>query len=75
MQAIYKNDTGGCTKSGLILTCNMGTIPVGTSKSFIMHELVKGSKGLVSNTASVNSSTLDPNVTNNSSTRTVTIGH
>jgi len=75
MQAIYQSDTGGCTKSGLILTCNLGTMPVGTSKSFIMRELVKGSKGLVSNTASVNSSTLDPNSLNNSSTRTVTIGH
>lgn len=75
MQAIYKSDTGGCTKSGLTLTCNLGTMPKGTSKSFIMLELVKGSKGLVSNTASVNSSTVDPNLSNNSSTRTVTIGH
>jgi uncharacterized repeat protein (TIGR01451 family) len=75
MQSIYQADTGGCTKSGLTLTCNLGPMPVGTSKSFIMRELVKGSKGLVSNTASVNSSTVDPNASNNSSTRTVTIGH
>jgi uncharacterized repeat protein (TIGR01451 family) len=74
-QSIYQADTGGCTKSGLTLTCNLGPMPVGTSKSFIMRELVKGSKGLVSNTASVNSSTVDPNASNNSSTRTVTIGH
>ncbi|HZC24936.1 MAG TPA: DUF11 domain-containing protein, partial [Candidatus Binatia bacterium] len=75
MQAIYQSDTGGCTKSGLILTCNLGTMPVGTSKSFNIRELVKGTKGLVSNTASVTASTNDPNLANNSSTRTVTIGH
>lgn len=75
MQAIYQSDTGGCTKSGLTLTCNLGSMPVGTSKSFIIRELVKGSRGLVSNTASVISSTTDPNSSNNSSTRVVTIGH
>jgi uncharacterized repeat protein (TIGR01451 family) len=74
-QALYQSDTGGCTKSGLILTCNLGTMPVGTSKSFLIRELVKGSKGTVSNTALVGSSTADPNASNNSSTRTVTVGH
>jgi uncharacterized repeat protein (TIGR01451 family) len=60
MQAAYQSDTGGCTKSGLVLTCNLGSMPVGTSKSFIMRELVKGTRGTVSNTASVSSSTADP---------------
>jgi uncharacterized repeat protein (TIGR01451 family) len=75
MQASYQSDTGGCTKSGLTLTCNLGNMPVGTSKSFIMRELVKGTRGVVSNTASVISSTTDPSTANNASTRAVTIGH
>jgi uncharacterized repeat protein (TIGR01451 family) len=75
MQALYQSDTGGCTKSGLTLTCNLGNMPVGTSKSFLIRELVKGSRGLVSNTATVTSATTDPNSANNSSTRVVTIGH
>jgi len=75
MQAIYQSDTGGCTKSGLILTCNLGNMPVGTSKSFLVRELVKRSRGQVLNTASVTSSTVDPNAANNSSSLTVTIGH
>ena len=75
MQAIYQSDTGGCTKSGLSLTCNLGNMPVGTGKSFIMRELVKGTRGAVSNTASVISSTTDANTANNTSTRVVTIGH
>jgi uncharacterized repeat protein (TIGR01451 family) len=75
MQASYQSDSGGCTKSGLTLTCNLGNMPVGTSKSFIMRELVKGTRGVVSNTASVISSTTDPSTANNASTRAVTIGH
>jgi uncharacterized repeat protein (TIGR01451 family) len=77
-QATYKLDTGGCTKNAsppTTLTCNMGTIPFGTSKSFNINELINGTKGLVSNTATAASSTIDPNLSNNTSTRTVTIGH
>jgi uncharacterized repeat protein (TIGR01451 family) len=73
-QAHYLSDTGGCTLSGLILTCNLGNMPVGTSKSFNIYEKINGSQGNILNTASVSSSTTDPNGANNSSTRTVTIG-
>jgi uncharacterized repeat protein (TIGR01451 family) len=72
-QAIYLSDTGACTKSGNTLTCNMGTLGVGQSKSFNINETVKGARGSVSNTATVTSSTTDPNTGNNTSTRTVTI--
>ena len=75
MQAIYQSDTGGCTKSGLTLTCNLGNMPVGTNKSFNIRELVKGSKGQVTNIASVASSTTELSSANNTSTRVVTIGH
>ncbi len=77
-QALYQSDTGGCVANAstpTILTCDLGSMPVGTSKSFNIYELIHGSQGNVSNTASVTSSTTDPNVANNTSVRTVTIGH
>jgi uncharacterized repeat protein (TIGR01451 family) len=73
-QAHYLSDTGGCTISGLILTCNLGNMPVGTSKAFNIYEKINGSQGVVANTASVTSSTIDPTPANNTSTRTVTVG-
>ena len=72
-QAIYNSDTGGCTKSGNTLTCSMGTLAVGERKSFNINETVKGARGAVSNTATVNSSTVDPTPGNNTSTRTVIV--
>jgi uncharacterized repeat protein (TIGR01451 family) len=71
-QAVYQFDTGGCSKSGLVLTCSLGTIPAGGSKSFNIYVTVKGSKGQVTNQASVVSSTFDP-TTPNTSTRIVLI--
>jgi uncharacterized repeat protein (TIGR01451 family) len=74
-QAIYNSDTGGCVKSApRILVCNLGDMAVGQSKTFFVYVTIKGSKGSVSNTATVSSATSDPVSTNNSSTRTVTIG-
>ncbi len=76
-QALYQSDTGGCVANAstpTILTCDLGSMPVGTSKSFNIYELIHGSQGNVSNTASVTSSTTDPNLANNTSVRTVTIG-
>ncbi len=73
-QAVYLSDTGGCTLTRLKLTCNLGNMAVGTSKSFNVYMTVKGARGEVSNTASVTSATTDPVSTNNSSTRVVTIG-
>jgi uncharacterized repeat protein (TIGR01451 family) len=77
-QALYQSDTGGCVATAsppTVLTCNLGSMPVGTSKSFNIYELIHGSQGNVSNTASVTSSTTDPNLANNTAVRTVTIGH
>ena len=80
-QAIYKSDTGGCIKNAstpTVLTCNLGNMPVGTSKNFTIYERVNGSRGAISNTASVTSTftppTPDPNTANNTSVRVVTIG-
>ena len=76
-QALYQSDTGGCTQDALIptvLTCNLDNMPAGTSKSFNIYERVNGARGQVSNTASVGSSTSDPDNSNNMSTLIVTIG-
>jgi uncharacterized repeat protein (TIGR01451 family) len=73
LKAIYQSDTGGCTKSGRILTCSMGTLAVGESKSFNINMVVKGNRGLVTNTATVQSSTTDPNAGNNTVSYSVTI--
>ena len=72
-QAIYLSDTGGCTKSGLTLTCVLGDMAVGATRAFNINMTVKGSKGSVSNTANVASPTTDPTPANNSSTRIVTV--
>ncbi|HEY0662006.1 MAG TPA: DUF11 domain-containing protein [Lysobacter sp.] len=73
-QALYQSDTGGCTKSGNTLTCQLGDMPLGTTRSFNVYVVVKGSRGDVSNTATVVSATTDPNLANNTSVRVVKIG-
>lgn len=80
-QAIYKADTGGCIKNTSTptqLVCNLGYMAVGATKSFTIYERVNGSRGLITNTAIVNSTssppTPDPNTANNTSVRVVTIG-
>lgn len=72
-QIIYLSDTGGCTKAGSILTCNLGSMPVGTSQSFNIDIQVKGNRGDITNTATVDSTTVDPNAANNSSTLIVSV--
>lgn len=72
--AIYNSDTAGCVKSApRILVCNLGDMAVGESRTFFVYVTIKGSKGNVSNTASLASATPDPVAGNNSSTRVVTI--
>jgi len=73
-QALYVSDTGGCTKSGNTLTCTVGTLAIGESRSLNVNVTVKGSRGSVSNTGNVTSSTTDPVGANNTSVRTVAVG-
>ncbi len=73
-QAVYKFDTAGCTKNLFSLTCKLGDMPAGTSKSFNVYVRIKGSQGQVVNTASVKGSgAFDLSMPNNSSTRVVLI--
>jgi uncharacterized repeat protein (TIGR01451 family) len=59
---------------GTLLTCSMGTIPAGGSKIIMIALELKGSRGIVSNTADASTTTTDPDLTNNSSTAVVVIG-
>jgi uncharacterized repeat protein (TIGR01451 family) len=77
-QALYQSDTGGCLRNSATnptqLRCVLGDLQVGESRTFFVVLLVRGSKGTVSNTALVSSTTPDTNGGNNSSTRVVTVG-
>ena len=77
-QALYQSDTAGCLRNSAtdptLLRCELGDLRVGESRTFFVVLLVRGNKGLVSNTASVSSATTDPNAGNNSSTRNVIVG-
>jgi uncharacterized repeat protein (TIGR01451 family) len=70
-QTLYLSDSGGCTKSGLVLTCNMGDMSIGTSKSFDIRMKVKGNRGTITNNVSVASSTVDPVAGNNTASLSV----
>ena len=74
-QALYQSDTGGCTKSGVTLTCVLGDMAPASSRSFNVYMVIKGSRGNVSNTATAAGSTTDANGANNVSTRIVRIGN
>ena len=72
-QAIYLSDTGGCTKSGTTLTCQLGDMDPGTTRSFNINMTVKGARGNVSNTVTGTSATVDPDTSDNVSTLIVPI--
>jgi uncharacterized repeat protein (TIGR01451 family) len=71
--ATYVSDSGGCLRSGVTLTCDFGTLANGESKSVNVYMLPKGSKGTITNTATVSSSTTDLNAANNTSSKSVLI--
>ncbi|MFI5706867.1 hypothetical protein [Kribbella sp. NPDC051620] len=73
--AVYVFDTAGCAKAGQVLTCQRPTsLAAGAAWSFNVHLLVKGSKGVVTTSATASSATADPVAANNSTTLSVKIG-
>jgi uncharacterized repeat protein (TIGR01451 family) len=72
-QAIYQSDTGGCTLSGLVLTCPMGNLTVGQSKYVNVYVLVRGNRGPITNTATVSAQTTDPAAGNNTAVLVVQV--
>jgi uncharacterized repeat protein (TIGR01451 family) len=74
------NNLPGCPPPvGLILTCShttvplLVTIPSGGSVSFQVNFFITGNKGTITSSATVSSSTADPNAANNLSIRNVTV--
>jgi uncharacterized repeat protein (TIGR01451 family) len=65
-QLTYLSDTGGCTIIGSILTCAVGNLTVGSFRQFDVKIKIAGNQGTLTNTATVTSSTVDPNVANDS---------
>jgi uncharacterized repeat protein (TIGR01451 family) len=63
-----------CTLVGTAATCSLGTLAPLASRTLTIAIILKGKEGQVSNTASVSSSTFDPDSSNNSSTRIVISG-
>jgi uncharacterized repeat protein (TIGR01451 family) len=59
-------DTAGCSggETGT-LTCDLGTIAAGDSTAFNVHIKMKGASGVIVDTASVTTSTTDPDLVNN----------
>ncbi|MBV9292429.1 MAG: DUF11 domain-containing protein, partial [Frankiales bacterium] len=76
--ATYKSNSLGCpaptgNTSGQTFTCGLGTIGASGSKTFQLNIYISGNKGLITSTATVTSTTADPNSANNSAIRNVTI--
>ena len=59
--------TPGCTYSSSLhrVACSVATLPAGASATFEIQVQIKGSVGLITNTATVTSETYDPNTSNN----------
>jgi uncharacterized repeat protein (TIGR01451 family) len=64
-----------CTLAGFVATCNLGTLAPLASRTVTIAIVPKGKEGFISNTATVASSTFDPDTSNNSSTRIVLSGN
>jgi uncharacterized repeat protein (TIGR01451 family) len=64
-----------CTLVGFVATCNLGTLAPLASRMVTIAIVPKGKEGFISNTATVASSTFDPDTSNNSSTRIVLSGN
>jgi uncharacterized repeat protein (TIGR01451 family) len=77
------NNLPGCPPPvGFTLTCSYAapvpllvTIPSGGSVSFQVNFFITGNKGTITSSATVSSSTPDPNNANNLSIRNVTVHH
>jgi uncharacterized repeat protein (TIGR01451 family) len=64
-----------CTLAGAVATCNLGTLAPLASRTLTIAIIPKGKTGQISNTATVSSTTFDPDSSNNSSTRVVLSGN
>jgi hypothetical protein len=58
-----------------VATCSLGTLAPLASRTLTIAIVPKGKTGYISNTATVSSSTFDPDTSNNSSTKVVLSGN
>jgi uncharacterized repeat protein (TIGR01451 family) len=75
-QAVYLSNTnpGGCIfQAPKSLTCSLGAMAAATSKEFFIKLSVKGAQGVITNSATVGSTTTDPVGGNNTASVNVTI--
>jgi uncharacterized repeat protein (TIGR01451 family) len=73
---VFDNSNGACSYDEVAhqLTCSVGTLAAGSSWSAEVHMKTKGKLGLITNTATVSSTTADPNGSNNTDTKDVIVG-
>jgi uncharacterized repeat protein (TIGR01451 family) len=67
----YDSDTGGCSVAAGAVTCDLGVIASGSSKTINIY-VVPEAGGLISNTVSVTGNEADPSAANNTATVTTT---
>lgn len=67
------NDAGCPPPSGGVLTCALGTMAAGGTRTFQVNFMIRGNKGTITSTATVTSATTDPDTSNNTSIRNVTV--
>ncbi len=66
--------TGTCTESGGVVTCTLGSVPVGTASATIVVTVDEDATvGTLNNSATVSSTTTDTDPTDNTATETTTI--
>lgn len=71
----FVSSTGCGNDPAGVPTCNLGNMAAGTSKSYtVMATVDQGVTGTLTNTASVSSSTPDPDSGNNTATEPTTVG-
>lgn len=64
---------GTCVTTGNSVTCQVGSLAAGASSSITLVTLATGTPGTVTNTATVSSTSADPNAANNTSSAAVGI--
>jgi uncharacterized repeat protein (TIGR01451 family) len=70
----YISDTGGCDTTALpAITCDLGTLAKGESRTVTLVAEVTASAGTITNTATVNGSNPDAEPSDDSSTATTTV--
>lgn len=62
-----------CSNAGQIVTCGAGNLPVGSASPISVVVVVDATSGVLTNTATVESPTFDPDPSNNTDTITTTV--